>query len=81
MTSAAEKHAAALPFWPEGMSRVLALAFTGVGDAQMAAWEKSGRVRFLPRGPKGAMVARKVDLQAALDDLFSSTAAEDMDFG
>lgn len=70
-----------LPDWPAALDRDAAIAFTGLGEAQVRAWERSGKVRFLPRGPKGAMVARRIDLEAALADLFTKDVAEDLDFG
>ncbi|MCK0531484.1 hypothetical protein [Sphingobium agri] len=63
-----------LPDWPAAMNREWALAYTGVSGEQMKEWVRSGKVRFRPRGPKGAMVALKADLDAALADLFGSTA-------
>lgn len=59
-----------LPDWPAGMSRALALAYTGVGEAQLKEWERSGKVRFRPRGPRGQMLILRSDLDAALSDLF-----------
>jgi hypothetical protein len=79
--SAAEKHDERLPFWPVAMARPMALAFTGVGEAQMRAWEKTGSVRFRPRGPRGAAIALRSDLEAAVADLFSRDLSEDLDFG
>jgi hypothetical protein len=70
-----------LPDWPAGMTRDVALAYTGVAETQLRAWEKAGKVAFRPRGPKGASLALRVDLDAALAALFTSTASEDFDFG
>ena len=70
-----------LPDWPAGMNRELALAYTGVAEAQLRAWEKAGRVNFRPRGPKGAMLALRSDLDAALATLFTADMSEDLDFG
>lgn len=61
-----------LPHWPAGMNRRLALAYTGVAEKQLAEWERSGRVVFRPRGPHGEKLARRRDLDAALDSLFDS---------
>jgi hypothetical protein len=70
------------PDWPAGMNRETALAYTGVAETQLRAWEKAGKVAFRARGPNGAAVALRVDLDAALADLFASSANdEDFDFG
>lgn len=69
------------PDWPAAMSRDLALAYTGVAEAQLRAWERSGRVNFRARGPRGAMLALRADLDAALADLFTTDVSEDLDFG
>lgn len=70
-----------LPDWPAGMNRDLALAYTGVSGEQLKAWEKTGKVQFRARGPRGGMLALRSDLDAALADLFTGTVAEDFDFG
>lgn len=69
------------PDWPAGMTREVALAYTGVAEAQLRQWERSGKVSFRGRGPRGAMLALRSDLDAALADLFTATIAEDLDFG
>lgn len=69
------------PSWPAAMSRDVALAYTGVAEAQLRAWERSGKVNFRARGPRGAMLALRSDLDVALADMFSSNAEEDLDFG
>ena len=69
-----------LPDWPAGMNRETALAYTGIGEAQLREWEKTGKVNFRPRGPKGAMLALRCDLDTALADLFNSDLAEDLGF-
>ncbi len=69
------------PDWPAGMNREVALAYTGVAEAQLRQWERSGKVSFRARGPRGAMVALRSDLDAALADMFATTVAEDLDFG
>ena len=51
-----------------------------LGEAQLREWEKTGKVNFRPRGPKGAMLALRSDLDAALADLFTSDLAEDLGF-
>ncbi|QCB44316.1 hypothetical protein E5673_08935 [Sphingomonas sp. PAMC26645] len=65
------------------MSRELALAYTGVASVQLREWERRGAVRFLPKGPRGAKIALRSDLDAALSVLFSTAAPqeEDFDFG
>ncbi len=70
-----------LPDWPAGMNRELALAYTGVAEAQLREWEKAGRVNFRARGPRGAMLALRSDLDAALASLFAADLTEDLDFG
>ena len=62
------------PDWPAAMDRETALAYTGVAEAQLRAWQKEGRVRFSPRGPNGAMIALKDDLDTALRDLLYGSA-------
>lgn len=69
------------PDWPAGMNREVALAYTGVAEAQLRQWERSGKVSFRARGPRGALVALRSDLDAALADMFATTVAEDLDFG
>lgn len=61
-----------LPHWPAGMNRELALAYTGVSVEQMREWERAGKVRFRPRGPRGQMLALRSDLDSALDELFGT---------
>jgi hypothetical protein len=70
-----------MPDWPAAMSRDLALAYTGVAEVQLRAWERGGKVNFRARGPRGAMLALRSDLDAALIALFTSTTDEDLDFG
>lgn len=69
------------PDWPAAMSRDLALAYTGVAEVQLRAWERGGKVNFRARGPRGAMLALRSDLDTALNELFTSTVEEDFDFG
>jgi hypothetical protein len=78
MTALAIAH---MPDWPAAMSRDLALAYTGVAEAQLRAWERGGKVNFRARGPRGAMLALRSDLDAALTEMFTSTVEEDLDFG
>lgn len=70
-----------MPDWPAAMSRDLALAYTGVAEVQLRAWERGGKVNFRARGPRGAMLALRSDLDAALTEMFSSSVEEDLDFG
>lgn len=70
-----------MPDWPAAMPRGLALAYTQVSDVQLRAWEKAGQVSFRARGPNGAMLALRSDLDAALKALFASAVDEDLDFG
>lgn len=69
-----------LPDWPAGMTRELALAYTGVGQEQMKEWERAGKVRFRPRGPRGAWIAPRSDLDAALASLFGSESKGGIEF-
>lgn len=69
-----------LPDWPAAMDWETALAFTGVGEAQLRAWQRKGKVRFVPRGPRGAMLALRSDLETALAEMFGDSASEDMSF-
>ncbi len=39
-----------LPDWPVAMNRELALAYTGVAEAQLREWDRRGTVRFCMRG-------------------------------
>jgi hypothetical protein len=75
--SAAEKLDVPLPFWPAALTRTMALAYTNVADKQLADWERSGLVRFRPRGPRGAMIAPRADLDAALATLFDGEMTTD----
>jgi hypothetical protein len=72
---------AQLPDWPAAMNREAALAYTGVAEVQLLEWKRRGKVTFRARGPNGALLALRSDLDAALKDLFENAAAEDMDFG
>jgi len=58
------------PDWPVGMTREVALAFTGVAEAQLEEWIKGGVVKFRRRGPHGAAVAQREELAAAFKSLF-----------
>lgn len=59
-----------LPDFPQAMNREWALAYTGVAEATLGQYERLGIVRFRPVGPRGALMARKVDLQRMLDFIF-----------
>ncbi len=78
---AAEKQSRSMPFWPEAMGRAMALAYTGVSEAQLRAWERSRKVVFRPRGPNGAMIALREDLLVAVAELLAGDLSEDLDFG
>lgn len=69
------------PNWPAAMRRDASLAYTGVSEAQLRQWERSGKVRFQPRGPNGSMLALRRDLDAALHELFNAGSDEDLSFG
>ena len=68
---------AQLPDWPACMTREAALAYTGVAEAQMREWESRGLVRFRQRGPRGAAIAPRADLDAAVETLFAAVAGAD----
>lgn len=73
-----------LPDWPAALTREEALAYTRVGEAQLKAWERARKVHFRTRGAKGAAIALRTELEAALADLFvgnSGDIGEDLDFG
>lgn len=72
---------AQLPDWPACMNRETALAYTGVAETQMREWQRRGKVRFCARGPNGALLALRSDLDTAVADLFANSVAEDWDFG
>ncbi len=73
-----------LPDFPEAMNRELAIAYTGISDSIIREYERLGIVRFKPVGPRGAMVARKADLQRMLEFIFERgdnlPPSEDMEF-
>jgi len=66
-----------LPDWPVAMTRDVALAYTGVAEAQLREWERRGTVRFCMRGPRGAAIAARSSLDAAVHSLFAAAAADD----
>ncbi|QNE31176.1 hypothetical protein F1C10_03965 [Sphingomonas sp. NBWT7] len=66
-----------LPDWPAGMNREMALAYTGVADGQLREWERRGVVRFRQRGPRGAAIAPRADLDKALATLFGAADGDD----
>jgi hypothetical protein len=63
-----------MPDWPVAMTREMALAYTGVADAQLREWERRGTVRFCMRGPRGAAIAARSSLDAAVQSLFAAAA-------
>lgn len=65
------------PDWPAAMNRELALAYAQVSEAQLRQWERGGSVRFRARGPHGAMLCLRKDLDAALDALFTGRGPDD----
>ena len=70
-----------LPAWPIAMTRLEALAYTRVSEAQMREWQKRGAVRFCARGTNGALLVQRSELDVAVADLFATSVAEDLDFG
>lgn len=70
-----------LPDWPAALTRAEALSYARVAEAQLREWERTGKVHFLPKGPNGAMIARTIELDAALADLFTDASGGSMDFG
>jgi predicted site-specific integrase-resolvase len=69
-----------LPDWPAGLNRQGALDYSGVSEAQLREWQKRGQVRFLPRGPNGAMLCMRSDVDAALREMFINGSPEDLEF-
>ncbi len=69
-----------LPDWPAALTRDQALAYSGVAETQLREWVKRGAVRFQPRGPKGAMLCLRADLDKALTEMFVTGSAEDLEF-
>lgn len=67
---------ASFPYWPAALTREMALAYTGVSDVQLREWERRGIVRFCHRGPRGAAIASRAALDAAVASLFSSAAVD-----
>lgn len=63
---------AGLPNWPAGMSVEVALAYTGVSQAQLRIWQRDGSVQFLPIGPKGKLIAPRWCLDEALQRMFAT---------
>ncbi|WCT73970.1 hypothetical protein PQ455_01675 [Sphingomonas naphthae] len=72
---------ASLPDWPAAMNRDAALAYTGVAEAQLRAWERANKVAFRARGPNGQKLVLRSALDAALADLFTADVSEDLNFG
>ena len=69
-----------LPAWPAALNRDQALAYSGVAETQLREWGKRGKVRFRPRGPNGAMLCLRSDLDNALTEMFVTGSAEDLEF-
>ncbi|MES2289330.1 MAG: hypothetical protein V4530_06285 [Pseudomonadota bacterium] len=74
-----------LPFIPATLSRVDALAYTGVAPATLRAYEARGIVRFLPVGPHRRDMAPREQLDAMVRKIWELQGAlppsEDFDFG
>jgi hypothetical protein len=66
---------------PIGLTEVEALAYTRVSEKQMREWKRRRVVRFIPRGPNGALITQRQQLDVALAELFEADNSEDMDFG
>ena len=66
------------PDWPAAMSRELALAYTGVAQTELRAWEKRGLVRFLTIGPRGTAITLRASLDDALTLVFGNDASADV---
>jgi len=76
----ASRALADLPAWPAAMTRAEALSYARVAEAQLREWERTGKVHFLPKGPNGAMIARTIELDEALADLFTEASGGGMEF-
>lgn len=68
-----------LPFPPAGLTRPMALAYTGVAETKLKDWERRHLVRFRAIGPNGAKVTQRAQLDEALSLEFAGVA-EDMEF-
>jgi hypothetical protein len=66
---------------PIGLTEREALAYTRVGEKQMREWRRNRIVRFIPRGPGGALITQRTQLDAALSQLFDADNSKDFDFG
>lgn len=65
------------PTWPAAMNKEWALAYTGVSAMQLNEWMRTGKVKFRARGPHGALLALKTDLDQALMSLFGGAGHDD----
>jgi hypothetical protein len=63
-----------LPDWPVAMTREMALAYTGVADAQLREWERRGTTRSAQTETNGAAIAARSSLDAAVQSLFAAVA-------
>lgn len=73
-----------LPDWPAALSFKDALAYTGLAATVLREHAREGRIKFLPRGPKGENICQRAALDALLQSMWaaeSGAALEDMDFG
>jgi hypothetical protein len=55
-----------------------------MSEVQLRRWARTGKVRFVPSGPSGAMLALRMQLDEALVELFVGSmtdVSEDLDFG
>lgn len=59
------------PHWPIGMSREVALAYSGLAESELRKLERAGKIRFMMIGPRGAAVALKDDITRAVHELFA----------
>ncbi|MGI4877564.1 MAG: hypothetical protein ACRYG4_08770 [Janthinobacterium lividum] len=75
---------AQMPDWPAAMDWPTALAYLGIADATLRGYAQQGRVRFLATGPNGKRMARRVQLDELLVEIFTNTPTsigEDFNFG
>jgi hypothetical protein len=69
-----------LPDWPVALDHEEALAFTGVAETELKEWVRRHKVRTSRRGPHGKTIYYAPDLKKALEDMFTTGSAEDMEF-
>lgn len=73
-----------LPTWPAALMFDEAVAYTRIAETELRRHAREGRVRFLPRGPHGALIAQRSELDQLLESIWASQSGqplEDMDFG